>query len=763
MPSISARQERPAAMVYNCPMRSLVLLLVPFLLVGAGPGGKVPVTTTDLLKIRSVSSLDVAPNGAFAVYGVRSIHTEAAKTPGDDPEYSYRNHLWYIDLTRPGSKPVRLTNCDRLDSQPAISPDGRQLAFVRADDSKKENAHSQVWLMPLDGPGEPRKITELENGASSPVWRPDGKAILVASGIPLSKMEGKPHFALDRPGRDWFDFDRPDPNRKQQKIETRPDGDRSAIRNWLARNASKDAPAVITRLSFLAEQGLEPEMEFAELYLIDLENGNRATQLTRDYYSHGGAAFSPDGKQIVYVSKPVSKEHPDRVLQSVIWMMNADGTSARVIVQDEKYSFFGPHFLKGGKELAVSLVERDYPGFRQSMLARVGTDGTGLKILTGDWASATGEGVPTSDGRLLFASEWQGAIPLLGVGVDGGVVTRLTGGPVGAEEFDEGGGRIVVSLTSVAHLNELYVIEKDGALRQLTNLNGDWLREKAISAPEEHWITRPDGTRVQYWTMKPFGAQPGRKYPTVLEMHGGPMAMWGPGEFSMWHEFQLLSAWGYGIVYANPRGSGGYGFAFQRANYQNWGDGPTGDVLGALDDAMKNNNWIDGARLFLTGGSYAGYLTAWIVGHDNRFKAAVAQRGVYDLKTFYGEGNAYSLVKWAFGGYPWEPETARILERESPYTYVDRIITPLLIMHGSEDLRTGYSQSEMLYRSLKQMGRPVEYIRYPKVGHELSRSGPPQLRMDRLLRTIEFFERYADNQAPAPVSNQQPKAVGAGR
>jgi dipeptidyl aminopeptidase/acylaminoacyl peptidase len=262
-------------------------------------------------------------------------------------------------------------------------------------------------------------------------------------------------------------------------------------------------------------------------------------------------------------------------------------------------------------------------------------------------------------------------------------------------------------------------------------------------------VKRPDGTEIEYWIMPPTQRVDGTKYPLVLEIHGGPSSMWGPGEFTMWHEFQLLCAWGYGVVYANPRGSDGYGATLRAANYQDWGEGPAGDVLAATDEALALD-WVDPNRLVVTGGSYGGYLVAWIVGHDRRFKAAVAQRGVYDLRTFFGEGNAWRLVPWAMGGYPWDARVAPVLERESPFTAVSRIRTPLLIMHASEDLRTGVSQSEMLYRALKVLERNVEYVRYPDAGHDLSRGGDPRQRMDRLNRIIEFFDRHTDNAAPAP-------------
>ncbi len=163
------------------------------------------------------------------------------------------------------------------------------------------------------------------------------------------------------------------------------------------------------------------------------------------------------------------------------------------------------------------------------------------------------------------------------------------------------------------------------------------------------------------------------------------------------------------------------------------------------------NDWVDPDRLVVTGGSYAGYLTAWIVAHDHRFKAAVAQRGVYDMATFFGEGNAWRLVEWAMGGYPFDARYREVVRRNSPFTYVNRIRTPLLIMDADEDLRAGVQQSAMLYRGLKALARPVEYVRYPRAGHDLSRTGGPLQRMDRLNRIIEFFERYVENPRPAPA------------
>jgi dipeptidyl aminopeptidase/acylaminoacyl peptidase len=346
-----------------------------------------------------------------------------------------------------------------------------------------------------------------------------------------------------------------------------------------------------------------------------------------------------------------------------------------------------------------------------------------------------------SDEKILyFTAQDQGGAPIFSFEIATNQVKQLTNPTEGILGFDLTKNGFIYTKTCIDNPSEIY--QNTGESERIwTSLNVNWLASKQIVKPVKHTFTNSKGQKVDYWVMKPSNFQLGKKYPMVLEIHGGPSAMWGTGEASMWHEFQYYAAKGMGVVYANPRGSGGYGTDFLAANVKDWGAGPTADVMKALDLAI-GEGWADTTQLAVTGGSYAGYLVSWIVGHTNRFKVACAQRGVYELTTFMGEGNAWRLVPNYFGGYPWDKATKAILDRESPYSYVQNIKTPLIIFHGENDLRTGVIQSEMLYKSLKVLGRDVEYVRHPAATHELTRSGNNRQRIDQMLRTYEFFARY---------------------
>ncbi|MDX1996857.1 MAG: S9 family peptidase [Thermoanaerobaculia bacterium] len=716
-----------------------------------------PIVTSDVLKLKTAAEIDVSADGRWAVYVVSSI---AEKAPGSGT-YRYDRHLWLAELA-PGAPPPRqLTFGERSDGSPTFSPDGQRIAFVRAD-----GENSQVWLLSLGG-GEAQPVTATKRGADSPVWSPDGTRLLFRSDLPSWEIGAPLPWSSERPGRshgdepDWAALrdagKTPASPAAPAEPTARPDGTLAEIRAWLAKNTADGDPRVYDRQDLQGEKDLvEAGFTFSHLFVQEARHGAAAVAIT-----HGPADFfdghwTPDGRQVVCVTTayPI---HPDRVTDSDLWIAPADGSGGRQLLDWPGFTVANVVISPDGGQVAFLAFYQAHQGYTEAQVAVLPITGGTPRLAAPAFDRDASDLSFSPDGQFLyFTAPDQGAFPLFRVPVTGGNADAVVGGPRGVNDYDFDGGALVAAVTSVESPWELQVSNGDGReIRRLTDLNDSWVSGKALSRPSVAWVQNDDGKRVQYWVMEPLGKKPGVKYPVVLAIHGGPSAMWGPGEFTMWHEFQLLASWGYGVVYANPRGSGGYGFDFRRANFQDWGPGPASDLLAALDKASRLP-WVDTDQLVVTGGSYAGYMTAWLISQDHRFKAAVAQRGVYDLKFFFGEGNAWRLVPWHFGGYPWQREIAEILDRNSPITHVENIRTPLLIQHTDRDLRTGVNQSEALYKSLKVLGKPVEYVRYKEEGHELSRSGDPKRRMDRLNRIVEFFERFVKHPEPPPAGAGAP-------
>jgi dipeptidyl aminopeptidase/acylaminoacyl peptidase len=716
-----------------------LLLLAPLWL--WAQAGQAPIVTSDVMKLTTASQLTLSPDGSRAV-AVVTTRTQSGE------KYGYSRNLWLYDLVG-NQSPRQLTHGDKGDGSPVWSPDGTSLAFVRGEEGR-----SQIWGLPLTG-GEAYVITSTKNGASRPRWSPDGSKILFTSSIPYHQMEGNTPWEYERPGRTRGD----EPNWKALKEEEKkaisatPDGSLEEVRAWLAKNVVNNNPRVLNRLQFQGEQGLQPEWRFTHIYVQEARPGAKELALSSGLVSYSNPEWSPDGRQILLTAS-TSSLAPDYERQSELWVMDADGTNLRTLLKMETHNVSNGSFSPDGKLILFSASPIDDRHATQSQLGVVQANGQNPQIITASYDRDVSSAQWSEDSKTIyFTSSTEGDIPLLSIPAKGGTIQPIVEGKGGVMNYDIRKGRVVYTYTSVSNPHEVFVMDlKSKKPRQISRLNSNWVSEKRVQPFKEYWITRPDGMKVHYWVIEPAQRKDGSKYPTVLEIHGGPTAMWGPSSFSMWHEWQLLASWGYGVVFCNPRGSGGYGDAFKKGNYQDWGTGPAGDILASLDDALAKHAWIDSNQLFVTGGSYAGYMVAWLISQDQRFKAANAQRGVYELTTFMGEGNAWRLVPTHFGGYPWEQEIKEVLDANSPLTYVHQIHTPLLLMHSDEDLRTGVIQSEMLYKSLKILERPVEYVRYPGEGHELSRSGNPLRIMDRLIRIIEFFERYAAHPETPPAT-----------
>jgi dipeptidyl aminopeptidase/acylaminoacyl peptidase len=694
---------------------------------------KEPVKVTDMLKIKSISGISLSNDGSKAVFTVTAIEPD-----GDARwETKYLNQVWIVN-TDGASSPRQLT-AKEGSSQGAWSPDGKQIAFVRLADDKP-----QIFLLSLDG-GEAIQLTKFRYGAGTPKWSPDGKQLLFSSNIPLKDLikdsllnpsHSVPSWSYERPGFDKNDY------LKASNAKADPDGNMEEIRTYLENDVTDNKAKVVDKLNFQDEMGVSTEMSFNHFFLINVDSPAKPTELTRGFYRFFSADFTPDGKQIVLSGDVDSLQHPDRSLESEIFIVNADGSNLKKILGEEGLNYNSPVVSPTGKWLA----------FQYGKTSFVTVPELAIIPLTGSIKDKTdihfdrnkGNFVWSNDEKYIyFSAQSNGGQPLYRADVATKKVEQLSDDNSGITSFDVVHDKMICVKTEVADPADIYIGDANAKnSKRVSDFNFSWVQTKQLSFPEKKTFANNKGMTVEYWIMKPANYESGKKYPLLLEIHGGPSAMWGPGETTMWHEYQFFCSKGYGVVYCNPRGSGGYGFDFLRANVNDWGTGPTSDVLTALDKTVATESWVDTSRLLVTGGSYAGYLVAWIIAHDHRFKAACSQRGVYDLATFFGEGNAWRLVPNYFGGYPWEAATKATLQRESPINYVQNITTPYIIFHGENDRRTGTTQGEMLYRSLKVLGRPVEYVRHPGATHEITRSGNNRQRIDQMLRTYEFFERW---------------------
>lgn len=713
-------------------MKKILFLFAAFSLHAAmAQHGNELIKVTDMLRIKQLNSVTLSPDGSKVAFVLNSIEPD-----GDTKwEYKYVNQVYVAPVD--GSAPPRALTAKENASQPAWSPDGRKLAFVRTVDSKP-----QVFVLSFDG-GEPTQLTRFRFGASSPKWSPDGKQILFSSSLTLKDLlkedlnPGKelPAWPYEKPG-----FDK-NANLRANNAKPDPDGNMDEIRAYLENNATDKKAKVIDKLNFQEEATTSGDMSFSHFFIVNSDGTSQPVAITRGFNRFNSAEFTPDGKHLLVTGDIDSTEHPDRSLESEIFIIDLLPKTPKMILGEKGKSYNSAKLSPSGKWIAFqygSTAFVDVP-----MLGVVPVNGSAKDIVNIPFDRNKGNLSWSEDERYIyFTAQSNGGAPIYRADVQAKKVDSITTTTAGGvSSFDLHKDKIVYVKTMATNPFELYVYSLTTKTNTTLSSFNDWIKTKKLSIPEKRSFVNEKGLTVEYWIMKPTNYEPGKKYPAILNIHGGPTAMWGPGESSMWHEFQYYCAKGYVVVYGNPRGSGGYGAEFLRANVNDWGKGPTSDVLTYLDKAV-GEGFIDTSKLAVTGGSYAGYLVAWIISHDQRFKAACSQRGVYDLATFFGEGNAWRLVPNYFGGYPWEPATRANILRESPINYVENIHTPYLIFHGENDLRTGVIQGEMLYKSLKVLGRTVEYVRHPGGTHELTRSGNNRQRIDQMLRTMEFFERF---------------------
>ena len=489
------------------------------------------------------------------------------------------------------------------------------------------------------------------------------------------------------------------------------------------------------------------------LWLVDATTGE-ASRLTDGPVSDTQPAWSPDGSRVAFVSER-HRDH-DLALRPAIHVVDVRTRAVHAVTGGPRSMFAAPAWLPDGRTIAALGSKLEGRGGSRDDVWLFPADGSearaeGGRNLSGRHDLMPGSGMnsdltrseparllPSPDGgSIRFTAPIDGSYELWRIATDDGDLRRVTRGRHYLSSFDavprRRGVRHLYLRSAPTELPDLWLQDGDGEPRRLTAFNDDVLREITLVEPVERRSV-VDGRSIQGW----FMAAGGRSTPLVTEIHGGPHTLYG---WSPFWEFQILAANGIGVYYANPRGSQGYGQDFNDANHRDWGPGPMRDVLAGID-ALVADGLADPDRLGVTGGSYGGYLTNWIIGHDDRFRAAMTCRSVSDMSMLFLTGDI-SGGDWSvleFDATPWsDPAYFREI---SPISYADRIRTPLLIQHAEHDLRTTVGQAEALFTVLRTLRRPVRLMRVPEETHELTRSGAPFRRVENLGIVLGWFKHF---------------------
>ena len=685
-----------------------------------------PIEVTDMLKIKTIGKPQISPDGLHVLFSIMEIKDDVDKK-GD---FTYVTQLYLGEMK---SKSYRaLTSGKYSISSPSWSPDGNSILFSRDMGNK-----TQAYIMKLNG-GEPMALTSSSKGVMNPVWSNDGQFVFYQE---RKSMKEYLLDSLNNPSKlipSW-NIEKPklDANVYSKSSKSNPNGSLNEVRAYLYQNEKDKKAKVINRLNFQEETTTTGEFPINLLFKIAVNGSSKPVLINNPYELWAEWIETPKG--IIAIIPVDSVTHPDRVLDYKIVLYNRLANHYSTLIEKKGFGYSSINLSPDGNW--ITYVETSTSIVRNGTLKILNLNNFDMIEVPMDRVVTQIKWSENSE-SIYFTAQDRGGAPFFVYNIKAKKVKQITSEVDGILGFDVKDGNLIYSKTCINNPSELYVNDLEGKLESIfTNENSTWLVGKSISKPIKKSFINNKGQRVEYWLMKPMNYQTGNQYPLVVDIHGGPSAMWGTGEASMWHEFQYYASKGMGVVYGNPRGSGGYGSDFLAANVKDWGAGPMADIMQMTDLAVKEG-WVDTTQLAVTGGSYAGYLVTWMLGHTNRFKVACSQRGVYELSTFFGEGNAWRLNPRYFGGYPWEKTTRVILDRESPLTYVQNIRTPLIIFHGENDLRTGVIGSEMLYKSLKILGRDVEYVRHPDASHEITRAGNNRQRIDQMLRTYEFFSRY---------------------
>lgn len=665
-----------------------------------------PITTDDLYNIQQMYNCTLSMDGKWLITAMDAINRDANK--------KYMN--LHVQRTAGGAM-RQFTRGEHADSRPRFSPDGKMLGFLSSRSGK-----NQLHLMHVDG-GESWQLTKMAGNIADFAWSPDSKDIVVV-------------------------FSPQDEEAQQREKDakcSKPNTDSPKMRH-------------ITNFFYkLDAAGFLPQGK-SELHSVRVSTG-KATELVNDGFDNGNPVFSPDGKWVYFASN----KHPNHELEPGrvdVFKVRADGKGKVTKIDTHDGPAYGPVPSPDGSMLAfmghpdpeLGWAERneelfvvDAKGGQPKNLSRFLDRPVGNRSINDTWGMAAGTPpVWSPDGKDVYCQvTTEGNTEIYRFDTETGNGEPVFSEPGVALDFaiDFDGGWLYVCYSSLDNPADLYKRKLDGGkLTQLTTVNKSWLRRRDHAEVEEHWVKGDDGHKIHGWAYLPPDYDGRKKYPTLLYIHGGPHVAYSRTFF---HEFQYLAGEGYIVLAPNPRGSDGYGQEHCGCISEGWGGKDYADVMKFTDAMVRKYNSIDKDKLGVTGGSYGGYMTNWIIGHSRKFKAAVTQRSVSNFLSFMGSSDVGFMFHYGFRSRdksPWE-DRERFLQM-SPMTHITNAKTPTLVIHSENDLRCPIEQGEQVYVQLKLQGVDTEFVRFPLESHGLSRGGRTDRRIERLERIKGWMDKY---------------------